>query len=105
MDNMSAANAAVKYWVVKNSNVDGRFNAMAVNRTVHRGKSVVAALAVLVYISNILEPDDDVDSRPLSAGAADSDIRSTTILVDDFLGELDIMDGGQPLAAMKVPAL
>jgi len=91
--NMSAANAAVKYCVVKNSNVDGRFNAMAVKRTVHSGKSVVAALAVLVYISNILEPDDFEESRPLSAGAgvaADSEvlIRSTEffiVLLDDIM--------------------
>lgn len=48
MESMSAARAAVKYSVVKKSNVDGFFRAMAVKRTVHRGKSVVAALAVLV---------------------------------------------------------
>jgi hypothetical protein len=79
----------VKYCVVKNSNVDGSFNAMAVKRTVHRGKSVVAALAVLVYISNIFELDDDAESRPLSpAGAADSLIRSTEffiVLLDDIM--------------------
>ena len=92
--NMSAANAAVKYCVVKNSNVDGRFNAMAVKRTVHSGKRVVAALAVLVYISNILEPDDVAESRPLSPAAgvaADSEvlIRSTTeffiVLLDEIM--------------------
>ena len=48
IESISAANAAVKYWVVKKSNVDGFLSAMAVKRTVHSGKRVVAALAVLV---------------------------------------------------------
>lgn len=46
IDSINAANAAVKYWVVKKSNVEGRLRAMAVKRTVHNGKSVVAVLAV-----------------------------------------------------------
>lgn len=83
----------MKYCVVKNSNVEGRFSAMAVKRTVHSGKSVVAALAVLVYISNILEPDDVAESRPLSPAAGvgvDSEvlIRSTElfiVLLDDMV--------------------
>ena len=48
MESISAASAAVKYSVVKKSNVDGLLSAMAVKRTVHRGKRVVATLAVLV---------------------------------------------------------
>ena len=48
IESIRAANAAVKYSVVKKSNVDGFFNAIAVKRTVHRGKRVVAALAVLM---------------------------------------------------------
>ena len=54
MNSMRAASAAVKYLVVKKSKVDGRLSAMAVNRTDHKGKSVVAAFAALVYASNIL---------------------------------------------------
>lgn len=69
MDSMSAARAAVKYSVVKKSKVDGRLSAMAVNRTVHRGKSVVAAFAALVYASNIL-----ADREPSSAEAAASEL-------------------------------
>lgn len=46
--NINAANAAVKYSVVKKSKVDGFLSAMAVKRTVQRGKRVVAAFAVLV---------------------------------------------------------
>jgi hypothetical protein len=48
MESMRAASAAVKYSVVKKSKVDGRLRAMAVKRTVHRGKRIVVALAVLV---------------------------------------------------------
>jgi hypothetical protein len=73
MDSMSAARAAVKYSVVKKSKVDGRLSAMAVNRTVHRGKSVVAAFAALVYASNIL-----ADREPSSAEAASELCVATT---------------------------
>ena len=48
MESMRAASAAVKYSVAKKSKVEGRLRATAVNRTVHRGKRIVAALAVLV---------------------------------------------------------
>lgn len=48
MESISAANAAVKYSVVKKSKEEGLFRARAVKRTVQRGKRVVAALAVLV---------------------------------------------------------
>lgn len=58
MESMSAANAAVKYSVVKKSNVDGFFRAIAVNKTVQSGKRVVAAFAVFVYTSKILETRD-----------------------------------------------
>ena len=45
MDSMRAASAAVNDSVVKKLKVDGRLSAMAMNRTVHKGKSVVAAFA------------------------------------------------------------
>ena len=48
----------MKYSVVKKSKVDGLLRARAVKRTVQRGKRVVATLAVLVYMSKILEPRD-----------------------------------------------
>ena len=67
MESISAANAAVKYSVVKKSNVDGFFRAMAVYKTVQRGKRVVAALAVFVYTSKIFDPRD---FSPSSAAAA-----------------------------------
>ena len=72
IDSINAASAAVKYWVVKNSNVLGRFNAMAVNNTVHKGNRVVAPFAILVYASNILPdkdllPSEEEDNKPLSA--------------------------------------
>jgi hypothetical protein len=61
----------VKYFVVKNSKVDGRLSAMAVKSTVHSGKSVVAPLAIFVYASKIFpereSPAPSADSRPLSA--------------------------------------
>ena len=58
MESMRAASAAVKYSVAKKSKVEGRLRATAVNRTVHRGKRIVAKLAVLVYTSNILAERD-----------------------------------------------
>ena len=58
MESISAAKAAVKYSVVKKSNVDGFLRAMAVNNTVQRGNRVVAALAVFVYTSKIFDPRD-----------------------------------------------
>ena len=58
IESISAASAAVKYSVVKKSNVEGLLSAMAVKRTVHRGKRVVATLAVLVYTSKTLEARD-----------------------------------------------
>lgn len=58
MESISAAKAAVKYSVVKKSNVDGFLRAMAVNKTVQRGNKVVAALAVFVYTSKIFDPRD-----------------------------------------------
>lgn len=48
MESIRAARAAVKYSVVKKSKVEGFLSAMAVKRTVQRGKRVVATLAVLV---------------------------------------------------------
>ena len=45
MDSMRAASAAVNDSVVKKLKVDGRLSAMAMNRTVPKGKSVVAAFA------------------------------------------------------------
>ena len=61
----------MKYFVVKNSKVDGRLSAMAVNSTVQSGKSVVAPLAIFVYASKIFpereSPAPSADSRPLSA--------------------------------------
>jgi len=48
IESIRAARAAVKYSVVKKSKVDGFLSAIAVKRTVQRGKRVVATLAVLV---------------------------------------------------------
>ena len=48
IESIKAAKAAVKYCVVKKSNVEGFLSAIAVKSTVHNGKRVVAALAVLV---------------------------------------------------------
>lgn len=69
MESISAANAAVKYSVVKKSNVDGFLRAIAVNKTVQRGKRVVAALAVFVYTSKILEARDFSPSPPSAAAS------------------------------------
>jgi hypothetical protein len=68
MESISAANAAVKYSVVKKSNDDGLLRARAVNKTVQRGKRVVAALAVFVYTSKILDPRD-FSSSPSAAAS------------------------------------
>ena len=58
MESMRTPSAAVKCSVVKKWKVDGRLMAMAVNRTVQRGKSTVAAFAVLVYASKKLVERD-----------------------------------------------
>lgn len=77
MESMRAARAAVKYSVVNHSKVDGRLSAMAVKRTVHRGKRVVARFAVLVYASNILA---DVD---FSSEGGEEDAAASVLWMDD----------------------
>lgn len=77
MESMRAARAAVKYSVVNHSKVDGRLSAMAVKRTVHRGKRVVARFAVLVYASNILA---DVD---FSSEGGEEDAAASVFWMDD----------------------
>ena len=48
MESMRAARAPVKYSVVNHEKELGDFSAIPVKMTVHRGKRVVATLAVLV---------------------------------------------------------
>jgi hypothetical protein len=54
---MRAAKPAVKYFVVNQAKSVGLFKAQAVKMTVQSGNKLVAALAVLMYVSNSLAPN------------------------------------------------
>ncbi len=73
MESIRAANAAVKYSVVNQANELGDFSAIAEQRTVHKGKRVVATSAALTYPSKIFFPSPTSgfwDSSGTSAGSA-----------------------------------
>jgi len=100
MESISAANAAVKYSVVKKSNVDGFLRAMAVNKTVQRGKRVVAALAVFVYTSKIFDP------RDFSPSAAASLIcKADELAMDKGAIDLRLSDAKAGRELMTFPTL
>ena len=70
IESISAARQAVKYSVENHAKDCGLLRAMAVNRTVQKGKRLVATSAVLRYRSKALEPNDSFFLSPGLSGVS-----------------------------------